>query len=429
MATKSAPISTEKKRIANAKTVLRKIGLGSFLPKLSSNKSFWEILAYESFTWEIVRNHPDIPPHTLKAIDEEYRRLQAVPVIPILHWESNAMTAVSIKDYRDVLLNLSAGIQNGIPKTSAIRGTLWNTHLIIHSITSTFLHLSETMIKIIALQYSKIDGNGRVTFKYDQTGKCRDGQLMRQRMFIGLHRYPSRQCIIDGKPRSVFKAQYIIKRCEIIDEVLIVHHGKTVPLYIQSHAIRRIEERFDICNSTLACEVIYQAVENKETIQYKGKILLPVNHNECRIGYLLCTPVEEIMVISTFLLVTHCGTPEGDCFMTENNLVRDNIKYLQIERLSQFFEKNIQGNAIVKDLFQTCGLSYMLNLSLKKILLPETDADDFMSQILVKLLSVNGLSNKIVSESKEHLNLLFFNNKDGYSSETSANFEDDDDEW
>lgn len=386
MGKKIPHMSIDKERLTQAKRALKNIGMELWFPKLSSNSFFWEIMSDSALTSELVRDHPEIPPHTLKAISEDYRHYQRVPVIPIINPILGVYPA-SIKEYRDVLFKLPTAITRSLSEDSVIRAELDGFVVQRHVTMQTYTYLNELVLKYITLKHSSLDGIGRFIHTTDMDAKCRDGQISRSRIFIGLHTFPTRHCVVNGKSRPVRKVQYIGLSRKAKEEVSVRHKGAMVPLYIQSHALHRIAERFDICMPVLAQETVFKAVENSETVEYRGNILIPVNHKDQRIGYLVCSEQDEFLLITTFLLVVHIGTPEGDLFMKETNLEKDTMKFLQIDRLSQFFESNLKNNPVAMDVLSNCNLAYMTELKIEKLVLPEEVSDNLMTVFFWDLLT------------------------------------------
>ncbi len=150
---------------------------------------------------------------------------------------------------------------------------------------------------------------------------------------------------IDGVKRPVYRMPYLYINSESdwnsIDTSLLgeSYTGDLdkLDLYIQSHALKRMYERIDIYTNDVHNVNIWKNTNNiEEIILYKGNYLIPYAVESIRIGYMLAKVVEDKFVITTFLLITHSDTPEGDRFKEVTGLGFTDISYWKLDRMSTF---------------------------------------------------------------------------------------------
>ncbi len=101
---------------------------------------------------------------------------------------------------------------------------------------------------------------------------------------------------------------------------------------------------------------------------YRGNFLMPVDSDDKRVGYFVCHREGNTLLLTTFLLVTHNGTPEGDALSEEAKLQFGDIVSLALDRLSSFQAGAIDD--ITRSLLEKSCLSYMLELNPKTVPLP-----------------------------------------------------------
>jgi hypothetical protein len=128
-----------------------------------------------------------------------------------------------------------------------------------------------------------------------------------------------------------------------------------IPVFIQHHAMSRLAERLDcVDNAMLLVNLVY-SIDWPKYIEYKGRKLLEFNYFDQKIGYLMFDLTDGIIVLRTFLLLTHCSTPEGDNLHNMIGLEKHDISYLNLDKLSTFVLSDIRENQTLRDLFTRAG--------------------------------------------------------------------------
>lgn len=141
----------------------------------------------------------------------------------------------------------------------------------------------------------------------------------------------------------------------------------TLNAYIQSHALKRIQERLDNLDHRAIQYSLWQTITQKgDFIIHKGYKLLPFILHEIRVGYLLATVIENTVVFRTFLFITHNSTPEGDMLREQTGLAKEDIKYWKIDRLSTFLKLDSEKQPQLFELFSNAGLGDLVKLRSKQ---------------------------------------------------------------
>lgn len=63
----------------------------------------------------------------------------------------------------------------------------------------------------------------------------------------------------------------------------------------------------------------------------------------------------------TFLFITNDGTPEGEMFNAEFEIDKTIKSYLDINKLSSFWNSDIESDVKIKDKFKKFGLEHFFN--------------------------------------------------------------------
>lgn len=204
---------------------------------------------------------------------------------------------------------------------------------------------------------------------------------------------------INNIKRPVFRTPYICLQSgsewNNIDSSLLGkdYKGdhKKLYLYIQSHALNRISERIDIYENNYSNSLIWDNTESiKEVIKYKGNYLVPFKVKEIKIGYMLAEIVDEKFIITTFLLLTHFDTPEGDRFKEISGLGFADISYWKLDKLSTFRTFDSDKYPRIADYLERAGMGDILKLSKEHINtreLQSVDLKQLISYILKGRLS------------------------------------------
>lgn len=135
-----------------------------------------------------------------------------------------------------------------------------------------------------------------------------------------------------------------------------------LPLYIQRHALQRLDERLGLQANNVHAHLFFSLYE--QPVNYflgKGCTLIEFNMYEYKVGYLLTTLHEDKLVIRSFLFLTNDGTPEGRKLRQLTGLVKHDKKYLGIDKLSTFTAYKIHEDKELSALFYEAGCGSLLD--------------------------------------------------------------------
>jgi len=138
-------------------------------------------------------------------------------------------------------------------------------------------------------------------------------------------------------------------------------NDKRLNVYIQSHTLHRIKERFDLVNPEQQAHLIQAILNSFRIMSFKNQILLscmikdiehlettsycPITERpegEFPIGYFTFFIQGDDLVMNTFLPLTSNATPEGKKLQELLSISKEEINYLGMDKISFFFKVDFE---------------------------------------------------------------------------------------
>jgi hypothetical protein len=141
-----------------------------------------------------------------------------------------------------------------------------------------------------------------------------------------------------------------------------------MPLYVTEHALNRLDERTDETRlkgfiQTNILVAFADNWKNPSIIHLRdNKMLLPYKMFDFKIGYLVISVVEGVILVRTFLMMTSTATPEGRILHEQLGLQKLDNKYLGIDRLHTFLNSDILEHEDICELFVKAGCKSLIDL-------------------------------------------------------------------
>jgi hypothetical protein len=145
-----------------------------------------------------------------------------------------------------------------------------------------------------------------------------------------------------------------------------IKRDRTLNIYIQSHAIHRFKERIDTLDPVyrnqlfvLSLMLVQKVVRAPNGTQLIACII-PVAGGEETIGYFAFTIEGENLLVLTLLPLLSYNVPEGRILYERLRLSPEELKYLGMDKLSFFFEVDIEQIPLLKKvLYDELHLDYV----------------------------------------------------------------------
>lgn len=140
--------------------------------------------------------------------------------------------------------------------------------------------------------------------------------------------------------------------------------SRSIGVYLQSHAIKRLAERIDILPVGITLGMCFEGLRQNPTIHAVNarKYLIEVVVSDIKLGYFVAKPVENIILIKTFLFVTNSTTPEGDMLDKLTGLQKLDKQYLGIDKLSTFMALKTDDSKELTAIFESANLGHLLTM-------------------------------------------------------------------
>ncbi len=165
------------------------------------------------------------------------------------------------------------------------------------------------------------------------------------------------------------------------------HPEEQVKIYIQKHALRRLEERIDCIKIEEIHVSIFASFLKPEIIKTtNNRMLVAFQLFNTKVGYLLAEYIDGAVLIHTFLFITNNGTPEGQKLTELTGLGKLDKKYLAIDKLSSFVKSDIGKNEKLKTIFEKAGCSSLLNIEETVERISTKHAECSISELLLRYL-------------------------------------------
>ena len=188
---------------------------------------------------------------------------------------------------------------------------------------------------------------------------------------VSSHSSEKTNLVIDGKSRPVFRVGWSFPG---IDVDWISIQPKTLGIknsfadlpmavYIQSHALQRLEERLDCLHVGLIQFNLFDSLKNITIANEPNQnILIEYKIYGMKAGYLRADIVEGVILIRTFLFILNNGTPEGERLNAVSGLAKQDHIYLGIDKISAFIDSDICSNEKVKSILEKADCLELLKL-------------------------------------------------------------------
>ncbi len=198
---------------------------------------------------------------------------------------------------------------------------------------------------------------------------------------------PTIKVSIHGKPRistrlGISRDTRQLEWLSIPAKDLNLEGDQCFPVYIQNHALRRIEKRLSpLTFYECYTSTCYSIPTNHPIIRISSSnYLIPVLYqNTYKLGYYVATICDDIVLLRTFLFITSSITPEGRKFDQLTGLSKLDKNYLAIDKLSSIINIKIEDDAELMEIFRLSDMEHLTSEDLRKnvnIYTPESKLND-----------------------------------------------------
>ncbi len=152
--------------------------------------------------------------------------------------------------------------------------------------------------------------------------------------------------------KNVYSIDYLKIKAEKVDSAM----NGDLEIFVQNHALIRLGERMDDMNQGFLHHNTYNSLKNPRVSRNSnGNLLLEFRLFEVKTGYFIAEIIEGALLLKSFLFLTNNGTPEGENLRRNTGLMREDKKYLNIDKISAFINSDIISNEKLKQIFIDAG--------------------------------------------------------------------------
>ena len=221
--------------------------------------------------------------------------------------------------------------------------------------------------------------------------------------FVDIYALPAEtiQIAIEGKNRPAYHVGWAFAEpapfydfVKIKSEDVYLKKGFLLDVYIQLHALNRLDERmdgFDTCSLHFG---VFESLRVPAVFRNrKGDLLFEYRFFGIKTGYLKADVIEGRIILRTFLFLTNNGTPEGEKLQANTGILKEDKMYLTIDKLSTFINSDIATNQKVKQMFVDAGCESLFKID-KNLYLPPDGKDAKERSIANVIATYMGLDNQ-----------------------------------
>ncbi len=191
--------------------------------------------------------------------------------------------------------------------------------------------------------------------------------------YINIYNREVIKVAIDNKVRPVFRVGYpgqdkVEWASANPDKIGVksAFQNLEIKIYIQRHALNRLNERLDCLSQQVINHSLKMNLDEFNTVTNKqGQSLIEFRLCEKKMGYLVYKYVEGIIVITTFLILTNNGTPEGEKLHDMLGIQKKDKQFLGIDKLSTFVNSDLKKDEIALNIFAEAGCADLFELPLQ----------------------------------------------------------------
>jgi hypothetical protein len=180
-----------------------------------------------------------------------------------------------------------------------------------------------------------------------------------------------RHITIDGKPRPATRVGWAFPNTcpnwlKVKPSDMGINNAfSEMPLevFIQAHALQRISERLDILPAGLAHNNIFHSLHDVKALKdFNGNTLIEYRIAGIKAGYLRADIVDGVVLIRTFLFLTHEGTPESEKLKELLGIQKMDTSYFSLDKLSTFMSSDLNNDEKFKNIFIKAGFGRLFEI-------------------------------------------------------------------
>lgn len=358
------------------KELLKRMDLAHLIPKLSKHKHFWSDTIDSDVVFQITCSDYSISEDVFETLKIHLSG----------HSESRTDKKQHYFSYMNIFVhwpNISHGVRKYFSSKTKVYQEFREREHMIGEVYDDAIERWGNMMALILNDFSDCR-TAFYTLGFSYLEKRVPGDLHKKivEISIGMQKSKKRTVTLDGQKRTIYRP-FANSTWNYSFEPNVYLDGFEFEVYIQGHALERLEQRLDSLNNRYSLNLIPIAVEHCELIEFNGLLLAPyVIRGDC-LGYFVCEIVNDYCLFKTFLFITHDKTPEGEILNKRLDLNRYDKSYLRLDRLSHFTHSDLKEDRELCEIIDQCGLSHLFNLKVSLKDLKKSENAEYLHSSLL----------------------------------------------
>ncbi len=140
--------------------------------------------------------------------------------------------------------------------------------------------------------------------------------------------------------------------------------NKSYPVYVQTHALRQLSQRLNLpAVAPYLQSWLSESLRQPQIVDRHGRdLVVAYRIKQHRLGYVITSVLDDLVVVRTFKFLTMQGTPEARQLHSRLGLTRSEIDWLRLSELSAFTDTDLRQDAKLRELMEKCGCGHLLRL-------------------------------------------------------------------
>lgn len=403
---KGSPLKSQKIALAQSKNEFFS-NLKQFCDKVTANPAIYKLIPERDLEVLFLARYRPVRmraaegnkmPSSMKKYCQDYvssmLKFRKVPFV------IGELTEISIFDYYSVAFTLATYakslIENNIPALDVLRKALEPLDAKINDEGrhEPWKQYHETM-NSVALIFCNLD-TGLFTAKSERRQNVETGDVgfCMETYCLQTEKI---QISVEGKNRPAHRVGWFnwqpslhINYIAAKSEDLGLMAGLKLDVYIQNHALDRLQERMDGMNTGALHLCIIESIKNPKVCHNKnGDLLIEFIFFGNKTGYFRADVANGQLLLRTFLFMTNNGTPEGEKLHRNTGIMKEDKMYLAIDKISTFLNSDITNNPRVKQLFLDAGCESLFKVEKWAYFGERNDNQSNHAELVSKYLSLD----------------------------------------
>lgn len=143
-----------------------------------------------------------------------------------------------------------------------------------------------------------------------------------------------------------------------------IDNDQVLPVYVQDHAIKRLQERVKIAPLGYLHDCLGKSLSNPVVVGMDGSsYLIEFKLYSYKIGYLLVAKSSNFALVRSFKFLTMTGTPEFNELSKNLRATKYDLSYLGLDDLETFANSDVPKDPKLREIFIKCGLEDLFRIS------------------------------------------------------------------